>query len=108
MAAIPHRLRRRGGHKLYSTAGTTRSPRANASAPLFQFCRWPWRMIHVCDLVKAYSDLRRGELLAVAGVSFHARPGEILGLLGPNGAGKTSVLRILATILRPTSGSASI
>jgi sodium transport system ATP-binding protein len=65
-------------------------------------------MIHVRDLTKAYADLRRGQFIALAGVSFDARPGEIFGLLGPNGAGKTSILRILSTVLRPTSGSATV
>ena len=65
-------------------------------------------MIHVRDLTKAYADLRRGQFVALAGVSFDARPGEIYGLLGPNGAGKTSILRILSTVLRPTSGTASV
>lgn len=65
-------------------------------------------MIHVRNLTKAYADLRRGEFVALAGISFHAARGEIYGLLGPNGAGKTSALRILSTVLRPTSGSASI
>lgn len=41
-------------------------------------------------------------------MSFHARGGEIFGLLGPNGAGKTTALRMLATILRPTSGTAVV
>ena len=48
------------------------------------------------------------EVRAVDGVSFHCDGGEIVGLLGPNGAGKTTTLRILATILRPTSGRASV
>ena len=65
-------------------------------------------MIHVRELTKAYADLRRGQFVALAGVSFDARPGEVYGLLGPNGAGKTSVLRILSTVLRPTSGTATV
>ena len=63
-------------------------------------------MIHVHQLTKHYSDLRRGQIVALGGISFHARPGQVFGLLGPNGAGKTTVLRILSTVLRPTSGSA--
>ena len=47
-------------------------------------------MIEVRDLTKSYADLRRGQFVALAGVSFTARPGEIYGLLGPNGAGKTT------------------
>ena len=65
-------------------------------------------MIHVRALRKAYADLRRGEFIALDGISFDAAPGEIYGLLGPNGAGKTSALRILSTVLRPTSGSVTI
>jgi sodium transport system ATP-binding protein len=65
-------------------------------------------MIHVRELTKHYSDLRRGRFVALGGISFHARPGEIFGLLGPNGAGKTTILRILGTVLRPSSGSAAV
>ena len=65
-------------------------------------------MIHVRGLTKSYADLRRGPLIALDGISFEAKAGEIYGLLGPNGAGKTSVLRILSTVLRPTSGTASV
>jgi sodium transport system ATP-binding protein len=65
-------------------------------------------MIHVEKLTKAYSDLRRGQLIALDGISFEALPGQIYGLLGPNGAGKTTVLRILSTVLRPTSGTATV
>src|ERR1700677_1715007 len=65
-------------------------------------------MIHVRNLTKHYADLRRGKIVALAGVSFDAYAGQIYGLLGPNGAGKTTVLRILSTILRPSSGSATI
>ncbi len=65
-------------------------------------------MIQVCGLTKHYADLRRGRLVALDGISFHARPGEIYGLLGPNGAGKTTALRILSTVLKPTAGTATV
>ncbi len=65
-------------------------------------------MIHVRDLTKSYPDLRRGQFVALAGLSLDARPGQIYGLLGPNGAGKTTALRILSTVLRATSGYATV
>ncbi|MGC6445381.1 MAG: ATP-binding cassette domain-containing protein [Rubripirellula sp.] len=65
-------------------------------------------MITVDALSKIYADTSRGDLLAVDGVSFSVQPGEIFGLLGANGAGKTTVLRILSTVLKPTSGTALV
>jgi sodium transport system ATP-binding protein len=65
-------------------------------------------MIEARSLSKAYSDLRRGEVKALDDVSFHATPGQVYGLLGPNGAGKTTALRILSTVLEPTSGTAIV
>jgi len=65
-------------------------------------------MIHVDNLTKCFADLRRGAVRALDGISFDAHPGEIFGLLGPNGAGKTTCLRILSTVLRPTSGMAEV
>src|SRR5262245_10288872 len=49
-----------------------------------------------------------GDLVAVAQVSFTARPGEIFGLLGPNGAGKTTTLSCISGLLRPSSGRITI
>ena len=65
-------------------------------------------MIHVENLTKRFSDLRRGSVTALGGVSFDVKPGEIFGLLGPNGAGKTTCLRLLSTVLTPTEGTAIV
>ena len=65
-------------------------------------------MIQVQHLTKVYEDLQRGRFVAVDGVSFAVQKGEIFGLLGPNGAGKTTILRILSTVLQPTSGIATV
>lgn len=64
--------------------------------------------VSVRDLTKTFYDDSRGEVRAVDGVTFECRPGEIFGLLGANGAGKTTTLRILSTILKPTSGTVSL
>src|SRR6185295_17380144 len=62
--------------------------------------------VSVRGLTKVFYEEARGELRAVDGIDFDCRPAEIFGLLGANGAGKTTTLRILATILKPTAGSA--
>jgi sodium transport system ATP-binding protein len=65
-------------------------------------------MVEVTDLCKHFRN-KAGELItAVNQISFGAKSGEILGLLGPNGAGKTTTLRILCTLLQPTSGTATV
>src|SRR5690349_2048260 len=51
---------------------------------------------------------RDGVLDAVRGIDFDVAGGEIVGLLGPNGAGKTTTLRMLTTLLEPTSGEARV
>jgi len=58
----------------------------------------------------AVRDLARrfGELEAVKGVSLDVTEGEVFGFLGPNGAGKTTTISMLCTLLRPTSGQASV
>ena len=65
-------------------------------------------MIRVQSLAKSFRDPKRGTIAAVDGISFEARAGEIFGLLGSNGAGKTTALRMLATILKPTGGTAEV
>lgn len=65
-------------------------------------------MVEVDQLTKAYSDLQIGKFVALDHVSFSVQPGQIFGLLGPNGAGKTTALRILSTVLQPTSGLARV
>ena len=59
--------------------------------------------IEVRDLVKNYDEVE-----AVRGVSFEVATGEVFGFLGPNGAGKTTTINMLCTLVRPTSGSASV
>lgn len=60
-------------------------------------------MLRVENLTKKFK-----KVTAVDNVSFEVNPGEIIGLLGENGAGKTTTLRMLATMLKPTSGNAMI
>ena len=68
-------------------------PGASAATPLLK----------VQDIHKSYDGQE-----ALKGISFELFGGEIMGFLGPNGAGKTTLLRILATIIKPTSGTALI
>jgi ABC-2 type transport system ATP-binding protein len=60
-------------------------------------------MIAIHDLVKRY-----GQFTAVDGVTLDVQPGEIHGFLGPNGAGKTTTLRMIAGLLKPTSGRVTV
>src|SRR5246500_2913387 len=60
-------------------------------------------MIRVIKLVKTY-----GPITAVRDLSFEVKAGEIFAFLGPNGAGKTTTIKILTTLLRPTSGEVEV
>jgi ABC-2 type transport system ATP-binding protein len=59
--------------------------------------------IETNGLIKTFGDTR-----ALDGVDLQIREGSVYGLLGPNGAGKTTTIRILATLLRPTAGAATV
>src|SRR3979409_2792326 len=59
--------------------------------------------IDVRTIVKKF-----GDFTAVKGISFTVDEGEIFGLLGPNGAGKSTLIRMMVTLLQPTSGTAVI
>jgi len=74
-------------------------------------------MIEIQDLTKTFTlnkqqrkklGTRDGEIKAVDGISLTCQPGRIFSLLGPNGAGKTTTLRLIATILQPTSGTIKV
>src|ERR1700689_516978 len=60
-------------------------------------------MIQVQNLVKRF-----GELVAVNDISFEVQQGEIFAFLGPNGAGKTTTIKMLTTLLKPTSGKVEL
>lgn len=62
-------------------------------------------IVEVCDLSKAY---QKGRVEALRGVSLTVGEGEMFGLVGPDGAGKTTLIRILTSLMRPDSGSASV
>ena len=63
----------------------------------------PQPMIEVANLVKKY-----GDVTAVDDISFSVKRGEIFAFLGPNGAGKSTTIKILTTLLRPTSGAITV
>lgn len=65
-------------------------------------------MIVSSNLTKIFEDKKRGEIRAVDSVSLECKPGRVFGLLGLNGAGKTTLMRLLSTILKPTSGTANV
>jgi sodium transport system ATP-binding protein len=62
----------------------------------------------VRNLSKTFFDEGRGRISAVDAIDFECREGEVFGLLGANGAGKTTTLRMLSTILVPSSGTATL
>ncbi len=65
-------------------------------------------VIEVNDLTREFSTRGRPTKIAVGGISFEVKAGEIFGLLGPNGAGKTTTIKILSTLLLPTSGNVNV
>ncbi len=65
-------------------------------------------MIEARQLTKFFRDRKQGNIRAADGIQFRCEPGQIYGLLGANGAGKTTTLRLLATLLRPNSGTATV
>ncbi|WP_178997300.1 ATP-binding cassette domain-containing protein [Paenarthrobacter nitroguajacolicus] len=64
-------------------------------------------MIHTNKLTKTFT-VKKETVEAVKGVDIHVAPGELVAFLGPNGAGKSTTLRMLTTLLKPTSGSATV
>ena len=65
-------------------------------------------VIETHQLTKEFHDRKRGKVRAVVGINFRCEPGRIYGLLGANGAGKTTTLRLLATLLKPSLGTAYV
>ncbi len=59
--------------------------------------------VEAIDLTKQF-----GQIIALDSINFSIKPGEIYGLIGPNGAGKTTTLRIICTLIKPTSGTINI
>jgi sodium transport system ATP-binding protein len=65
-------------------------------------------MIQARQLTKVFQDKKRGQVAAVDHVDFVCQPGRTFGLLGCNGAGKTTCLRVLAALLTPSAGTATV
>ncbi len=64
--------------------------------------------VRTVDLTKKFEINRKEKITAVRKMNLEATSGEVLGILGPNGAGKTTALRMVSTILKPTSGTAVV
>jgi len=65
-------------------------------------------MLEVRDLSKVFTDKKSRDVIAVDKLTFTAKAGEIIAVLGMNGAGKSTTLRMLSTIISPTSGSITL
>jgi sodium transport system ATP-binding protein len=83
---------------------TNAIPESMEAAPL----PVPREGIEAVDLAKVFPDSRVGRIVAAEGITFTCWHGEVFGLLGPNGAGKSTTLRMLATVLEPTAGTARV
>ncbi|MGZ4122590.1 MAG: ABC transporter ATP-binding protein [Tumebacillaceae bacterium] len=64
-------------------------------------------MLTIDRITKVFRT-KKGAVVGVDDISFDVRPGEVFGLLGPNGAGKTTTLRMIATLMKPTSGTITV
>ncbi len=103
-AASDREVHRRRGLR-DAAAVVPRLPRDEQAAAAFRVAART-SMIVVDGLAKSFG--KRREIKAVDGASFRAADGAITGLLGPNGAGKTTLLRMLATLIAPDAGSATV
>ena len=104
-ACPPNSRMHRSGRTVYSP-----TPPSDVSHPCPGTPRKARCMTHAIDaegLVKIYRS-RKNEVRALDGVDLTVDEGTVLGLLGPNGAGKTTTVRILATLLKPDAGRASV
>jgi len=66
------------------------------------------KIFKITKKLKKELDTQQDSIKALDNVSFECKPGRIFSLLGPNGAGKTTILRMIATILKPTSGNITV
>ncbi|MFB6214805.1 MAG: ATP-binding cassette domain-containing protein, partial [Candidatus Bipolaricaulia bacterium] len=64
--------------------------------------------VRTVDLTKNFNPTRKETITAVRKMNLEAASGEVLGILGPNGAGKTTTLKMLAGLLEPTRGTATV
>ncbi|MGX7112669.1 ABC transporter ATP-binding protein [Gemella cuniculi] len=65
-------------------------------------------VITVKNLKRSFKESKKGEFVALKGIDFSVKEGEVFGLLGPNGAGKTTTIKILTTMLAPSEGKATV
>lgn len=65
-------------------------------------------MIETRDITKFFADGKRGVVSALCNINIRVRPGTPVALVGPNGAGKTTLIRVLSTLILPTSGEAYV
>jgi sodium transport system ATP-binding protein len=66
------------------------------------------KVFKITKKLKKELDIQQDSIKAIDNVSFECKPGRIFSLMGPNGAGKTTILRMIATILKPTSGNITV